>query len=137
VTDADLADCNLILWGDPASNSWIKKFVEKLASDFAPALSWTRDAAAIAGQPPMSAAQHVPVIVYPNVLQAKPTHYIVLNSGFTFREYDYLSNARQTPKLPDWAILDVSQPPTSRSAGKVVNAGFCDENWHPKAPPKS
>ena len=33
---------------------------------------------------------------------------MVLNSGFTFREYDYLNNARQIPKLPDWAIVDIT-----------------------------
>ena len=30
------------------------------------------------------------------------------------------------PKLPDWAVLDVNQPPTSRHASGVVDAGFFD-----------
>jgi hypothetical protein len=53
----------------------------------------------------------------------------VINSGFTYREYDYLNNARQTPKLPDWAVIDVRTPTTPRSPGKVQAAGFFDENW--------
>ena len=49
------------------------------------------------------------MLIYPNPLN--PKRYVVLNSGFTFREYDYLNNARQVPKLPDWAVIDVSEPP--------------------------
>ena len=66
-------------------------------------------------------------MIYPNPLN--PKRYVVLNSGFTFREYDYLNNARQVPKLPDFAVLDVNTPPSSRLPGKVVTAGFFDEGW--------
>ena len=58
-----------------------------------------------------------------------PARYIVLNSGFTYREYDYLNNARQVPKLPDYAVIDVSVPVSSRTPGGIVNAGFFDEEW--------
>ena len=54
---------------------------------------------------------------------------MVLNSGFTFREYDYLNNARQTPKLPDWAVVDTSTKPDARWPGKVVAADFFGERW--------
>jgi hypothetical protein len=54
---------------------------------------------------------------------------VVLNSGFTFREYDYLNNARQVPKLPDYAVIDVRTPPSARSPGAVAAAGFFDEQW--------
>jgi len=64
---------------------------------------------------------------YPNPLN--PKRYVVLNSGFTFRDYDYLNNARQVPKLPDWAVADVATPPDSRWPGKVVAADFFDEEW--------
>jgi hypothetical protein len=56
----------------------------------------------------------------------------VLNSGFTYRQYDYLNNARQVPKLPDWAVIDTSQPPNARTPGKIVNADFFDERWQLK-----
>ena len=49
----------------------------------------------------------MPVLIYPNPLN--PKRYVVLNSGFTFREYDYLNNARQVPKLPDYAVIDVER----------------------------
>ncbi len=58
---------------------------------------------------------------------------MVLISGFTYREYDDLNNARQVPKLPDWAIVDIRTPPSSRSPGKVVDADFFDEAWTLKA----
>jgi hypothetical protein len=74
------------------------------------------------------------VMIYPNPLN--PKHYIVLNSGFTFREYDYLNNARQTPKLPDWAVVDVTEPPNSRWPGKIVNADFFGEHWELMPPHK-
>jgi hypothetical protein len=54
---------------------------------------------------------------------------VVLNSGFTFREYDYLNNARQVPKLPDFAVIDVTTAPDERYPGRVVAAGFFDEKW--------
>ena len=75
----------------------------------------------------MSAGHHVPVLIYPNPLN--PKRYVVLNSGFTFREYDYLSNARQVPKLPDYAVVDIDKPVTSRAPGGIVAAGFFTETW--------
>jgi hypothetical protein len=52
-----------------------------------------------------------------------------VNSGFTFREYDYLNNARQVPKIPDWAIVDTTTPADDRYPGKIVTAGFFGEKW--------
>ena len=72
-------------------------------------------------------ATHAPILIYPNPLN--PNRYVVLNSGFTFREYDYLNNARQIPKLPDWAFVDTTVPPDDRWPGKIVQAGFFNENW--------
>jgi hypothetical protein len=66
-------------------------------------------------------------LVYPNPLN--PERYVVVNSSFTYREYDYLNNARQVAKLPDWAIVDLSQPPSTRAPGKIADAGFFDEKW--------
>ena len=71
--------------------------------------------------------KHALIAVYPNPLN--PERYVVLNSSFTFRDYAYLNNARQVPKLPDWAVVDVSVPASSRFPGKVVSADFFDEEW--------
>jgi len=108
ITDEDIASHNLVLWGDPQSNKLLAQGIKVGAQTF-------------------SAADHVPVLIFPNPLN--PRRYIVLNSGFTYREYDYLSNARQVPKLPDYAIVDISQPVTSRAPGAIATAGFFGEHW--------
>ncbi|MEY2394915.1 MAG: hypothetical protein QOF94_1260, partial [Acidobacteriaceae bacterium] len=120
VTDADIASSNLVLWGDPSSNAILAKIAGKLP------MQWTAKSVTL-GDRSFAADHHVPVLIFPNPLN--PKKYVVINSGFTFREYDYLNNARQVPKLPDWAILDVSQPPTSRTSAGIVEAGFFDERW--------
>jgi hypothetical protein len=35
----------------------------------------------------------------------------------------------QTPKLPDWAIVDITVPPSAQWPGQVNAAGFFDEGW--------
>jgi pimeloyl-ACP methyl ester carboxylesterase len=120
ITDADVAESNLVLWGDPSSNAVLAKIADKLP------VKWTKEGVVV-GKQTFAAATHVPVLIYPNPLN--PTKYVVLNSGFTFREYDYLNNARQVPKLPDYAVIDATSPMTSRAPGKVVAAGFFDESW--------
>ncbi len=51
-------------------------------------------------------ADHAPVFVFPNPLN--PRSYVVINSGFTF--HDQANNAMQSPKLPDWAVVDITKP---------------------------
>jgi hypothetical protein len=120
VTDDDIKNSNLILWGDPASNTILKRIAEKLP------IQW-KDGDIVVGGETFQGATHVPVLIYPNPLN--PTKYVALNSGFTFREYDYLNNARQVPKLPDFAVVDVTTRANARYPGKIVTAGFFDENW--------
>ena len=69
-------------------------------------------------------------VIYPNPLN--PEKYVVLNSSFTYREYDYLNNARQVPKLPDWAVIDLTTPPDARWPGKIAAADFFGEKWELK-----
>ena len=120
VTDADIANSNLVLWGDPGSNQILARIADRLP------VKWTADGIVVGGTR-YATATHAPILVFPNPLN--PKKYVVLNSGFTFREADYLSNARQTPKLPDFAIVDVTVPPDARFPGKIVQAGFFNEDW--------
>ncbi len=123
VTDQDMLDYHLILFGDPTSNSVLKRILPQLPID------WTPESLQV-GNETFPAAHHVPVLIYPNPLS--PHRYIVINSGFTYREYAYLNNARQVPKLPDWAVVDLRTPPDSLWPGRIVSAGFFDERWQLK-----
>ena len=116
----DIAVSNLVLWGDPSSNKVLAKIADKLP------IRWD-EKGVVVGAKTYGADHHVPALIYPNPLN--PKRYVVLNSGFTFREYDYLNNARQVPKLPDYAVIDVSVPVSSRAPGGVVAAGFFDDHW--------
>lgn len=118
--EEDIQNNHLVLWGDPGSNAVIGKIMEKLP------VKWTPQGLEVNGVN-YRADGHVPLLIYPNPLN--PSRYVVINSGFTYREYDYLNNARQVPKLPDWAVVDLSVPPDAISPGKVVDAGFFDESW--------
>jgi hypothetical protein len=125
ITDADIQSANLVLWGDPVSNAVFKRVADRLP------IAWSKDRIK-AGEREFPAEDHALIAIYPNPLN--PDRYVVLNSGFTFREYDYLNNARQVPKLPDWAIVDVRTPPDARSPGKIVAADFFGEAWELRPP---
>ena len=120
VTPQDIEHYHLILWGDPASNRLIGEVAAKLP------FSWSAKDLSIAGKT-YEAANHVPLAIYPNPLNAN--RYIVLNSGPTFRESSDHTNSLQNPKLPDWAMLDITMAPDGKSAGKVEAADFFDESW--------
>jgi hypothetical protein len=123
ITDADLQNSNLILWGDPSSNAVLKKIVAQLP------VKWDAKNLVFAGQT-YDATHTAPVLIFPNPLN--PAKYIVLNSGPTFREDALLNNSQQIPKLPDWAIIDVNTPADGKWPGAVLNAGFFDEQWQAK-----
>ena len=120
LTAADIANKNLILWGDPSSNRVIAKLLPKLP------LQWDSKNLVFRGQT-YSAADHAPILIFPNPVS--PGHYVVLNSGIDFRGDAFGTNAHQTPKLPDWAIVDLKTPPDPRWPGKIVTAGFFNEAW--------
>jgi hypothetical protein len=126
VTPEDIAGSNLVLWGDPASNSVLRQIESKLP------IRWSQGQIA-AGDDKFSATNHALIAVYPNPLN--PKRYVVLNSGFTFRDFAYLNNARQVPMLPDWAVVDLSTPPGNVWPGKIAAADFFDERWRLKVSP--
>ncbi|SVB47990.1 uncharacterized protein METZ01_LOCUS200844, partial [marine metagenome] len=72
-------------------------------------------------------------LIHPNPLSS--SHCVVIHSGPTFRESHDRTNSLQNPKLPDWAIRDLNQPPNGESAGKVVAADFFDERRQLKQTP--
>jgi len=125
VTADDIASMNLILWGDATANSVLKQVADKL-----PIRVEGNELAADKRR--YDASHHVPILIYPNPLN--PERYLVLNSGFTFRERAYFSNAFQVPKLPDWAIVDIQTPADADWPGKIAAADFFDEQWQLRPP---
>ena len=111
---------NLILWGDPSSNSFIKKIAGHLP------IVWTKKGIQLKNET-WPADKFVPVLIYPNPFDLR--HYVVLNSGFTFSEFGHMSNSMQNAKLPDYAVLDMRVPMAQRIPQGVAHAGFFGERW--------
>ena len=117
VTDADIAAHHLVLFGDPQSNKLLARIADSLP------IRWDASSVKVGGQS-FSAQTHAPVFIFPNPLN--PNRYVVVNSGFTFAAAGLGSNAQQTPKLPDYAVLDLEH------GDAVVLADFFDEQWRVK-----
>lgn len=124
ITDEDIRTANLILWGDPKSNGVLGRLAKRLP------IRW-EEGGVIVDDRAYPAEHHALILVYPNPLN--PARYVVLNSGFTYRDFAYLNNARQVPKLPDWAVVDLRTPPDTLWPGKIVAADFFDEAWQVSA----
>jgi hypothetical protein len=111
---------HLVLWGDAESNKLISRVLPKLP------MKWDAGKVSI-DKVSYDSATHVPILIHPNPMS--PERYVVLNSGYTFRQGSDVTNALQTPKLPDWAIVDITVPPSAQWPGQVNAAGFFDEGW--------
>jgi hypothetical protein len=125
VTEEDIRTKNLILFGDPGSNSWIAKALPNLP------VKWTHENVSLAGQE-YPAADHVPALINPNPLPGGEQHYIVLNSGHTFREAELNKlNYLLFPRWGDWAVLqiDPKRDAAAPAEEKVLRAGYFDENF--------
>lgn len=120
VTDDDIKNYALILFGDPGSNSVLAKVLPKLP------LTWTKEKLTWNGKE-YDAATHVPAFIQPNPLN--PQAYVVINSGHTFHADAFQgTNALLYPRLGDHALLrltDVKKP----LAMEVVASGLFDEFW--------
>lgn len=118
--DADIQAGNIVAFGDLESNRFLAKVAHQLP------IKWDAQAIRLNGNE-FAADQHVLAMIYPN--PANPKRYLVINSGFTFREYAYLNNARQIAMLPDWAVINVAEGANAVLPGILSEAGFFDEFW--------
>jgi len=116
ITDADIANNNLVLFGDPGSNRLLARVLDRLP------LQWTKDQLTLAGKS-WTAADHVPVMIYPNPLN--PKRYLVLNSG--------LSAQMRGDAYGDYAILQGAPDAAGQLALTPVAGGVFDEAWRPLA----
>ncbi|MBC7855771.1 MAG: dienelactone hydrolase family protein [Pirellulaceae bacterium] len=114
---------NFLIWGDVDSNLLLAKWQQDLP------VEWKENSWSLGGKS-YDAATTVPVLIHPSPDDG--TKYVVLNSGLTFREGHDGTNSNQTPKLPDWAAIDIAVPADANLPGRVVEAGFFDEEWRVK-----
>lgn len=112
---------SLILWGTPESNSCIQRLLSRLP------VQWDAEKVSLKGKSGVDARTHVLSLTYPALKSAG--FEVVINSGLTFREAHDRTNSLQNPKLPDWTLFDVTQPPSPEAAAKVVAADFFDDFW--------
>jgi pimeloyl-ACP methyl ester carboxylesterase len=127
VNQGDFDNANWILFGDAESNSAWKRLNDQLPVTME-SEHWKL------GEARFPREKFLPAMIWPN--PAHREHYIVLNSGLTFREGHDRTNSLQNPKLPDWAIIDITQPPDAFAPGRIHDAGFFDEKWQLKNQPK-
>jgi hypothetical protein len=114
VSASDIANYNLVLFGDPGSNSVLAKVIGQLP------IQWTKSEIAVGSQK-FPAADHALVLIYPNPLN--PQKYVVLNTGHTFSANRITSGTESVffPRLGDYAVLT--------TGGQTKTAGFFDESW--------
>ena len=125
VTDEDVRTKNLILFGDGGSNPWIAKVLPQLP------IAWSQESLRL-GDQEYRADHHLPALISPNPLPGGEAHYVVLNSGHTFREAELAKlNYLLFPRWGDWAVLEIDPQQTAAGSAeeKVLRAGFCDEQW--------
>lgn len=125
VTEEDLRTKNLILFGDPGSNSWIAKCLPQLP------VSWTKETLKW-GDQAYPAGDHLPAFIAPNPLPAGAGRYVVINSGHTFRGIDFATiNYLLFPRWGDWAVLqiDPKRAATEPVTETVLKSGFFNEEW--------
>ncbi len=88
---------NVILFGDPGSNSVLAKVVDQLP------LAWNKTSIEVRGEK-YDADRHGVPLVYPNPFNHN--RYVVVNSGHTFHKAEFEgSNAQLYPRLGDIGVI--------------------------------
>lgn len=126
VNDVDLTpeliqSKNLILFGDPGSNSILPKVLPRLP------IQWTKDTLIVNGKS-YDPAAHGVSLIYPNPLH--PRRYVVINSGHTFHTDAFRkSNAWLIPRLGDIAVQRFEKQDAGGYREEVLWADLFDSSW--------
>lgn len=112
---------NLILFGDPGSNSFLSQIIKQLP------FRWEREGLTVAGTK-YDPSTHGVACIYPNPLN--PRRYVVINSGHTFHESDFRSsNAWLFPRLGDIAVLKFAPQADVTFTESIVWADIFNTSW--------
>ena len=138
VTSSDCVRCNLILFGDPGSNLWIRKALRKLP------IHWTKTGVTLSTVSAHTGGNIAPVLICPSLFTSsrdrslatdRSPRYLVINSGHTFHETELNRlNYLLFPRLGDWAVFRIgSNQPTNPSDPldeTLLGAGYFNERWN-------
>jgi hypothetical protein len=116
VTEADFAQYNVVLFGDPGSNKWIGRINGKLP------VRWTKETVSVGAQS-FPANENFPALIYPNPLH--PSKYVVINTGMTVSDADYNGDYG----MPQWGDYAVVKVKAGSDVPDLDVAGLFDENW--------
>ena len=124
VTEQDVQDYSLVLFGDPGSNRLLGRLLPKVQRI---GVQWTRDAIRI-GSKTFSAASHAPILICPN--PESPDHYVVVNAVLPQRRIQRSSAKTQIsfePPIGDFAVMKVDEG--ADGSNDPVLGGFFNESW--------
>jgi len=121
VTTEMMQEMNLILFGDPGSNSVLAKIAARLP------VRWTKASMDVKGEK-YDPATHGISFIYPNPMS--PRRYVVVNSGHTFHAADFeKSNAWLFPRLGDIAVQKFEKLEESGYKETTEWADFFNNSW--------
>ncbi len=121
VTDDMLLGKNLILFGDPGSNSMLAKIAPRLP------LKWTKTSIEVFDEK-YDPESHGLSLIYPNPMS--PRKYVVINSGHTFHAADFKnSNAWLFPRLGENSVQKFEKLDAGGYKESVVKADIFNSYW--------
>ncbi len=119
--DRTVAANHLVLFGDPSSNSVIRRVLPDLPID------WQARTITV-GARTFDTENHGLSMIFPNPLN--PAKYVVINSGHTMHEKDFqASNAWLFPRLGDIAVQRFSKNEAGEFDEEIVWAANFDGHW--------
>lgn len=121
LTPEQIENHNIVLFGDPGSNSVLAQVVAKLPLD------WTKEAVSFAGTS-YNPDRHSVALIFPN--PQNPRRYVVLNSGHTFHEKDFrASNAQLYPRLGDGGVIRFKPSGKDAFQEEIVTGEIFSASW--------
>lgn len=121
LSEKQIQSSNLILFGDPKSNSTLQRILPDLP------IGWTANTLTVNGTE-YDTTDHGLSMIFPNPLN--PNRYVVINSGHTFHDKDFkASNSWLFPRLGDIAIQKFTKTEDGYQEETVFAANF-DSRWN-------